>query len=115
MRADAASLLVRLGRKDFRYREFSDSFADMELWPIFEAVLTDERVVGKQMTRLEAKEAEERSPRRAPVEQRFAPSAPAGNLFEGYGDAPASQSGTEKTNLRDFLQHLSAPRSDRND
>ena len=58
MRSDAESLLARLGRRDFRYREFADSFADMELWPIFEALLTDPRVVGRPLSKLEAREAE---------------------------------------------------------
>jgi hypothetical protein len=45
MRADAKILLERLGRSDFRYREFVDRFADLESWPIFEALLRDGRVM----------------------------------------------------------------------
>lgn len=45
MRADAKVLLERLGRSDFRYREFVDRFADLESWPIFEALLKDPRII----------------------------------------------------------------------
>ena len=44
MRADAKVLLERLGRQDFAYKEFADRFADLELWPIFEALLKDQRL-----------------------------------------------------------------------
>ena len=46
MRADAANLLNRLGQTKFKYQEFSDSFADMELWPLFEALIRDPRIAG---------------------------------------------------------------------
>ena len=45
MRADAKVLLERLGRSDFRYREFVDRFAELESWPIFEALLKDPRIM----------------------------------------------------------------------
>lgn len=44
MRSDIKTLLDRLGRNDFQYREFADRFSDLETWPIFEAVLKDRRV-----------------------------------------------------------------------
>jgi hypothetical protein len=44
MRADARTLLDRLGRSDFAYKEFADRFSDLELWPLFEALLKDPRV-----------------------------------------------------------------------
>lgn len=46
MRADAKNLLDRLGKSDFPYREFTDRFSDLELWPIFEALLKDQRLFG---------------------------------------------------------------------
>ncbi len=46
MRSDAANLLSRLGQSKFRYQEFGDSFADMELWPLFEALIRDPRISG---------------------------------------------------------------------
>lgn len=114
MRADAASLLARLGRRDFRYREFSDSFADMELWPIFEAVLTDPRVVGKPLTALEAREAEALSTRRAePYPSPSEPGSPVG-MFDAYGAGDPAAPVSAKGSLRDFLGHLSqsAPKRD---
>lgn len=45
MRSDIKTLLDRLGRNDFQYREFADRFSDLETWPIFEAVLKDRRVL----------------------------------------------------------------------
>jgi hypothetical protein len=45
MRVDVKSLLNRLGKTDFAYREFADRFSDMELWPIFEALLKDPRMM----------------------------------------------------------------------
>ena len=46
MRSDAENLLSRLGQNKFRYQEFRDNFADMELWPLFEALIRDPRISG---------------------------------------------------------------------
>ena len=107
MRSDAESLLARLGHRDFRYREFADSFADMELWPIFEALRTDPRVVGRPLSKLEAREAEAvLAIRRAEPEQPApAPRANVTSMFDAYQDAPPSAA--PRGNLRDFLGHLS--------
>ena len=57
MRADARVLLERLGKSDFRYREFVDRFADLESWPIFEALLKDPRIMPQEeMYAIEAAE-----------------------------------------------------------
>jgi len=53
VRNDVESLLSRLGRQDLRYREFADQLGDMELWPIFEALLQDPRIVGRAQTLLD--------------------------------------------------------------
>ncbi|WP_052207876.1 hypothetical protein [Croceibacterium mercuriale] len=53
IRNDVSSLLDRLGRQDLRYREFSDPLGDMEMWPIFEALLQDRRIVGEASTPLD--------------------------------------------------------------
>ena len=47
IRNDVSSLLDRIGRHDLRYREFGDPLGDMEMWPIFEALLQDRRIVGE--------------------------------------------------------------------
>lgn len=44
MRVDAKALLDRLGKSDFTYREFADRFSELELWPLFEALLRDARL-----------------------------------------------------------------------
>ncbi len=59
MRSDAASLLVRLKQTGLRYREFTDPLADTELWPIFEALLTDERMVGKPRAPIPTRQADD--------------------------------------------------------
>ncbi len=110
MRADTTSLLQRLGQKDFRYREFHDAFADMELWPIFEALLADERVVGRPMSALAEKEAA----MRASEAKHYSPAArPADSpdMFSRYaepGPAAASRPGDD---LRGFLGQLSSKNS----
>lgn len=45
MRADARNLLRKLSRSGFRYREFVDRFAELESWPVFEALLRDPRIL----------------------------------------------------------------------
>ncbi|MET0249941.1 MAG: hypothetical protein ABW164_09460 [Sphingobium sp.] len=112
MRTDTTSLLQRLGQRDFRYREFYDAFADMELWPIFEALLADERVVGKPMSLLAKKEAalpvEEGRRAAAPPIVPPAPSPPQdAGLFTRYADPmPAPERPGE--DLRGFLKNLSS-------
>ena len=53
IRNDVSSLLDRIGRQDLRYREFGDPLGDMEMWPIFEALLQDRRIVGEAPTALD--------------------------------------------------------------
>lgn len=53
IRNDVSSLLDRIGRQDLRYREFGDPLGDMEMWPIFEALLQDCRIVGEAQTQLD--------------------------------------------------------------
>lgn len=110
MRADTTSLLQRLGQRDFRYREFHDAFADMELWPIFEALLADERVVGRPMSALAEKEAA----LRASEAKHYAPAArppesPPANpdMFSRYAE-PSAPAQRPSDDLRGFLSHLSS-------
>jgi len=49
MRADARSLLDRLGKNDFSYKEFADRFSDLELWPLFEALLKEPRLFQQEV------------------------------------------------------------------
>lgn len=108
MRSDAAHLLARLGRKDFRYREFTDNFADMELWPVFEALLTDERVVGKPLSALEARNVEDFIPTAKAQPARPATSARGPGMFDGYGETSRQAAqGEGRGELRSFLQRIS--------
>lgn len=104
MRSDAANLLARLGRRDFRYREFTDNFADMELWPIFEALLTDERIVGKPVSALASRSVEDF----IPAAKASAPPQPESNLFGRYASAQATAAPRTSSNeLGSFLRRLS--------
>lgn len=96
MRRDVTGLLEKLGRSDFRYRQFADPIADIAPWPLFAAILEDERVVGRL----------ERS-----VEHR--PSAAAGFLAE-YADDDLRPARTEavKGSLQSFLTALSGEHSE---
>ncbi|AHE54902.1 hypothetical protein NX02_16110 [Sphingomonas sanxanigenens DSM 19645 = NX02] len=113
-----------MNRQDFRYREFPDQFADMELWPLFQALLTDERVIGGYDTELRGADVEVRErlleARRGPADRGASDRGPADpgpaqhgeahapsrtGLFSRYGGAapePAERSG----NLRQFLGRL---------
>lgn len=107
MRKDAESLLKKLGRQDFRYQEFEDPYGELELWPIFEALITDERVVGARSSL--------RSPQ---VQLRSAatPQAPQAQIrpkressfarYRNAQDAPVA-SGEGAVNVRKFFNHLS--------
>ncbi|MBY8824375.1 hypothetical protein [Sphingomonas colocasiae] len=110
MRQDAKSLLARLNRRDFKYQEFPDPFADMELWPIFEALLIDERVMGEKAPTLAAAEVQIRT-RTSPPERVERPAAPPrkAGLFSRYAKdaAPAAEPRGEVVNMRQFLGRLS--------
>ncbi|HXH16234.1 MAG TPA: hypothetical protein VNJ10_08900 [Sphingomonas sp.] len=92
MRPDVKALLARLGQRDFQYRQFADPIADVEPWPLFAAMLEDERVVGRP----DLAEAKQLGPN---------PS----NFLGDYGDTrgvsePAARQGG---GLRAFLSGLS--------
>ena len=46
MRQDTKVLLNRLGQETFKYYDFESPSTDTDVWPMFEALLLDERVVG---------------------------------------------------------------------
>lgn len=45
MRKDVANLLAKLGNREFHYQEFADRFSDVELWPLFETLIHDPRIL----------------------------------------------------------------------
>jgi hypothetical protein len=76
MRTDVAILLERLGKREFQYQEFTDRFADVELWPLFETLIRDPRILTAQSAQAaEASVAQHlsASPQQAPA----APAQPA--------------------------------------
>jgi len=108
MRIDARHLLDRLGRNDFAYKEFEDRFTELELWPMFEALLRDPR--------LQMLDAAEGMTPSAPKEEvtHVAPAEPFGALFNRYGrsgeDAespPSERRGAQPQDVRAMLRHLS--------
>ncbi|KCZ47445.1 hypothetical protein [Hyphomonas pacifica] len=117
MRNDARALLEKLSRQDFRYKQFEDPYTDMELWPVFEALLKDERISGKGERREEAPRAPE--PRRPAAQARRAPQSakPAGSFLGQYSapqPSPANEPGraqTEAVDLRRFLGKLGQAKS----
>ncbi|MET0252058.1 MAG: hypothetical protein ABW203_07760 [Novosphingobium sp.] len=111
MRQDAKDLLARLNRRDFNYRQFADPFADMELWPIFEALLTDSRVVAGRPTGLDVPEVRIRNRGAEAAPEAAAPATPAA-LFSHYARKaePGPARGGEVVNMRRFLSGLADKR-----
>ncbi|WP_347301972.1 hypothetical protein V5740_07990 [Croceibacterium sp. TMG7-5b_MA50] len=77
VRNDISSLLARLGRTDLQYREFADPLGDMEMWPIFEALLQDPRIVGRAPTLLDQRRRGHPPAARHPAEASAAMDTPA--------------------------------------
>jgi hypothetical protein len=111
MRHDARALLEKLSRQDFRYKQFEDRFADMELWPIFEALLKDERVAGQhtepeEPTWTEAQSGPQQTPpARLPNGRRASDTS----FLDRYGQSEMSDLERESTpaaDLRNFLAKL---------
>jgi len=126
MRSDASALLEKLDRKGFDYREFPDRFADLELWPIFEALLTDPRILERSPSQMELRSREFGQTARSgdlhgtvpaghPLETQFS------SLLSAYGPLAGEQPETEYANsasaaappqpparpdLKTFLDHL---------
>ena len=125
MRKDVANLLQRLGRRDFQYQEFADRFTEVELWPIFETLIRDPRILtmepqaaaGPTMARpgtavadvvMPAPRAETEEPAvQTPATAAPAP-APAGgerpSLFARYGGGKREEDVTG--DVRTLLHHL---------
>lgn len=114
MRQDAKALLEKLSRQDFQYRQFEDQYADMELWPIFEALLKDRRIVPPRKTPLEHRQIirADIADRPAHPVRRAEPVLT--NIFAAYGGeeeaSPAVSKGRlngSSGDLRSFLSGLS--------
>lgn len=105
-RLDVHALLDKLRRNDFRYREFADPFADMELWPMFEVLLTDERIVGPRTPVRPVIAGNPVQTIRRPVSEEGQGSG----LLAGYRPPAPPSSGAKPTaapGVRGFLKRLS--------
>ena len=98
MRADARSLLERLGRSDFAYKEFADRFSDLELWPLFEALLKDPRIFQQDTTEAAAQQS-------VSVEPVFAPGIAAARPAE---PGPAAQRAADVESLAGLFARYEA-------
>jgi hypothetical protein len=108
MRSDARNLLERLGKQEFAYKEFTDRFRDLELWPAFEALLEDRRLFADAAEHVEHDRARSAPvPVSAPVPQ---PSAGRADLFARYDastdDAPADEKPQASHDVRSLLKRL---------
>ncbi|RZL77791.1 MAG: hypothetical protein EOP66_08575 [Sphingomonas sp.] len=92
MRPDVKALLARLGQRDFSYRQFADPIADVEPWPMFAAMLEDDRVVGRP----EAKDDRQHAVKSS-------------NFLDDYAQSTAVTAPVERQggSLRAFLSGLS--------
>ena len=127
MRSDASALLQKLDRQGFEYQQFPDRYADLELWPIFEALLADPRIIERKPTQVQLRLRDFKGLARAdgPPE-----TMPAGHplepqlssLLSAYGAQPAEEIESSalahltkaslapeppaRPDLRTFLSHL---------
>lgn len=118
MRTDVAILLERLGKREFHYQEFADRFADVELWPLFETLIRDPRILtptAAQATEPAAAAAPKASAAPAPSAPQAekaplapAPTAPAdlAALFARYGGAPEETPSDVHALLQKLAQQL---------
>ncbi|WP_298289984.1 hypothetical protein [Novosphingobium sp.] len=49
MRSDVKTLLEKLGKSQFRYKEFADRFSDLDTWPVFESIIRDPRIFNSEL------------------------------------------------------------------
>lgn len=98
MRSDVKTLLGRLGRSQFKYKEFADRFSELETWPVFEAVIRDPRVFESAAHSL------------APATAQSSPdAAPIGSvLSRKYGGDEAAPTQKPGGDVRSLLAQISA-------
>jgi hypothetical protein len=117
MRQDARSLLERLNRTQFRYQDFTEAAEEIELWPLFQAVLRDPRIVGVRPV------AEVAAAPAQPAEAMPANAAPAdvvavrtprdarANLFARYrSEEPEDAAPAREPDIRQFLGRIGEKR-----
>ncbi|MFZ3483711.1 hypothetical protein [Sphingomonas sp. 3-13AW] len=114
MRQDAKTLLDRLDRHYLEYRDFTAAAEEIELWPLFQALLRDPRIIGNREQDA-AFSTEGENQRTAPgpkvrsISER-AEASPAPSLFDRYLRAAKPDSKQverpQEPDLRNFLHQL---------
>jgi hypothetical protein len=117
MRRDAKTLLDRLDRQEFKYHDFTEVAEEIELWPLFQALLRDTRIVGERTLLNKREEAAPDSygqvaALRDAVTEAPKPSTVA-TLFDRYRESsgdhvPARE---QQPSLREFLPQIGRGRS----
>ena len=119
MRQDIKVLLGRIGEETFNYYDFESPSHEIDVWPIFEALLLDERVVGridaKTLVRVTSEAADEprtltQVPTQVPLSRPAAAPEPvrgaAGTgMFGNYGSSPPE---LRDESVRDVLARLAS-------
>ena len=125
MRQDAKTLLDRLDRHYLDYQDFTAVAEEIELWPLFQTLLRDPRIVGNReqsvpasgsasadTTLAAAQEATPAAPRSPSAEAEARPTA---GLFGRYGraaaPAPMVPEPAREPDLRNFLHDLGKGRA----
>ncbi|MCY1670885.1 hypothetical protein OVA07_07625 [Novosphingobium sp. SL115] len=98
MRSDVKNLLDRLGKSQFRYKEFSDRFSDLETWPVFEAVIRDPRVFNSA-SKISVQAASSSQPVVAPI---------GSVLSRKYGADDAAAPARSSGDVRTLLSRISS-------
>ena len=111
MRQDARALLDKLSQQDFKYKQFEDPYSDMHMWPIFEALLKDERIASPAQSAVEKRQAELAAQLRQAAELRQQPETDkVASFFDTYSTEkrpPRIASETsDASDLRSFLAGL---------
>lgn len=101
MRQDARTLLNRLELNEFDYRDFSDPFLTIEPWPLFEALVSDPRIIPKSTAQVSRPSSDsDRTAGRGAAEKQA-------SIMAHYGKRPDQPPAPENTrNLRAFLTGL---------
>jgi hypothetical protein len=125
MRQDAKTLLDRLDRHHLDYQDFTAAAEEIELWPLFQALLRDPRIVGNREQPASAAAVSagpnilrtEAAPLHPEVTAPPAPPPqhPAAALFGRYGretaPEPVAPQPPREPDLRNFLHQLGKGRA----
>jgi hypothetical protein len=114
MRQDAKTLLDRLDRHYLEYRDFTSAAEEIELWPLFQALLRDPRIIGHREQAAVSSTTDGIQPAGRSLQIRSISDQPEGppaaNLFDRYVRAvkpdPERVEQVQEPDLRNFLHQL---------